>query len=123
MSPGVRKRPTSVLSCSTFDNGFAVGAVYDRPHPSISASSAVISEGCALWGWRFADRRYRGMILRVCSRHEAAGGSLKSRRNHMGDFVKVAKTEEIKPGQARRIDIRGKGIALFNIAGDYYAID
>ena len=42
----------------------------------------------------------------------------------MGDFVKVAKTNEIKPGQARLIDTRGRQIALFiNIDGDYYAID
>src|SRR2546427_13147581 len=41
----------------------------------------------------------------------------------MRDFVKVAKTNEIKPGQARLIDIRGKRVALFNIEGNYYAID
>ena len=41
----------------------------------------------------------------------------------MGDFVKVAKTNEIQPGQARLIDMGGKLIALFNVEGNYYAID
>jgi 3-phenylpropionate/trans-cinnamate dioxygenase ferredoxin subunit len=41
----------------------------------------------------------------------------------MSDFVKVAKTDEINPGQARLIDVKGKRIALFNIDGDFFAID
>ena len=41
----------------------------------------------------------------------------------MADFVKVAKTNEIEPGQARLVDVKGKQIALFNIDGAYYAIE
>jgi 3-phenylpropionate/trans-cinnamate dioxygenase ferredoxin subunit len=41
----------------------------------------------------------------------------------MADFVKVAKTAEIKPGQARLIEVKGKQIAVFNINGDFFAID
>jgi len=41
----------------------------------------------------------------------------------MTDFVKVAKADEINPGQARLIDVKGKQIALFNINGDFFAID
>jgi len=41
----------------------------------------------------------------------------------MADFVKVAKTDEINPGHARLIDVRGKQIALFNIDGEFFAID
>ena len=41
----------------------------------------------------------------------------------MTDFVKVARTDEIKPGQARLVDVKGKQIALFNINGDFFAID
>jgi 3-phenylpropionate/trans-cinnamate dioxygenase ferredoxin subunit len=41
----------------------------------------------------------------------------------MTDFVKVAKTDEINPGQARPIDVKGKQIAVFNINGDFFAID
>ena len=41
----------------------------------------------------------------------------------MADFVKVAKTTEIKPGEARLVDVNGKQIALFNVAGEFFAID
>ena len=41
----------------------------------------------------------------------------------MTDFVKVAQTSEISPGQARLVDVKGKQIALFNINGEYFAID
>ena len=41
----------------------------------------------------------------------------------MADFVKVARTDEINPGQARLIDVKGKQIALFNINGEFFAID
>ena len=41
----------------------------------------------------------------------------------MTNFVKVAKADEIKPGQARLIDVKGKQIAVFNIDGAFFAID
>ena len=41
----------------------------------------------------------------------------------MADYVKVARTNEIGPGQARLVDVKGKQIALFNVAGEYFAID
>jgi len=41
----------------------------------------------------------------------------------MGEFLKVAKTDEIAPGQARRVEVHGKRLALFNIEGNFYAID
>jgi 3-phenylpropionate/trans-cinnamate dioxygenase ferredoxin subunit len=41
----------------------------------------------------------------------------------MADFVKVAKTSEIKPGQARLVDVKGKLIALFNVGGEFFALD
>jgi Rieske [2Fe-2S] domain len=40
----------------------------------------------------------------------------------MGDFVRVARTDEIEPGQARLIDVKGTQIALFNINGEFYAL-
>ena len=33
----------------------------------------------------------------------------------MAEFVKVASMDEIAPGQARLVNIKGKEIALFNI--------
>ena len=41
----------------------------------------------------------------------------------MTDFVKVARTDEIEPGQAKIVDVKGKQIALFNVGGEYFAID
>ena len=41
----------------------------------------------------------------------------------MTDFVKVARTGEIKLGEARLIDVKGKQIALFNVDGKFFALD
>ena len=41
----------------------------------------------------------------------------------MADFVKVARVDEIGPGQARLIEVKGKLISLFNINGDFFATD
>ena len=41
----------------------------------------------------------------------------------MADFVTVAKTNEIEPGQARLVDVQGKSIALFNVEGQFFALD
>ena len=39
------------------------------------------------------------------------------------DFVTVATTEEIPPGQAKLVEVNGNEIALFNIGGEIHAID
>ncbi len=41
----------------------------------------------------------------------------------MAGFVKVATTSELAPGQAKKVEVGGKTIALFNIGGSYHAID
>ena len=41
----------------------------------------------------------------------------------MGEFVKAASTSEIAPGQCRLVILKGKEIALFNIDGDFFALD
>ncbi len=41
----------------------------------------------------------------------------------MPEFVKVAKTDEVSPGQARLVEVSGKEIALFNVGGSFHAID
>ena len=41
----------------------------------------------------------------------------------MADFVKVATTNEIEPGQARLVNVQGKSIALFNVEGQFFALD
>ncbi|HVS27414.1 MAG TPA: non-heme iron oxygenase ferredoxin subunit [Burkholderiales bacterium] len=41
----------------------------------------------------------------------------------MAGFVKVLKTEDLAPGQGKMVEVSGKKIALFNVDGDYYAID
>ncbi|MCU1334927.1 MAG: Dioxygenase, ferredoxin subunit [Bryobacterales bacterium] len=41
----------------------------------------------------------------------------------MAEFVKVAKTGEISPGEGKAVDVGTRRIALFNIDGTFYAID
>ena len=41
----------------------------------------------------------------------------------MAEFVKVAQSDEIAPGQGKLVEIEGKRIALFNVEGSFYAID
>jgi nitrite reductase/ring-hydroxylating ferredoxin subunit len=41
----------------------------------------------------------------------------------MAEFVKVAKTDEVAPGQGKMVEVSGKKIALFNVEGSFYAID
>jgi 3-phenylpropionate/trans-cinnamate dioxygenase ferredoxin subunit len=41
----------------------------------------------------------------------------------MAEFVKVAIMNEIAPGQARLVNIKGKEIALFNIEGTFFALE
>jgi nitrite reductase/ring-hydroxylating ferredoxin subunit len=41
----------------------------------------------------------------------------------MAGFVKVAKTDEVAPGQGKLVEVNGKKIALFNVEGSFYAID
>ncbi len=41
----------------------------------------------------------------------------------MGEFVKVAKTSEIGDKSAKCVDVQGKTLAVFNLGGEFYAID
>jgi nitrite reductase/ring-hydroxylating ferredoxin subunit len=41
----------------------------------------------------------------------------------MTDRTKVAAVGELGEGQARTVEVNGKSIAVFNVAGRYYAID
>ena len=41
----------------------------------------------------------------------------------MGNFVKVASTSDIPPGQGTCVEVEGKRIAIFNVEGTYYAFD
>ena len=41
----------------------------------------------------------------------------------MAEFVKAARTDEIVPGQARLVVVKGKEIALFNVDGAFFALD
>jgi len=40
----------------------------------------------------------------------------------MAGFVKVAKTDEVAPGQGKLVEVNGKKIALFNVEGSFYAM-
>lgn len=39
------------------------------------------------------------------------------------EFVKLAETADIAPGQVRVFEVRGRRIALCNVEGTFYAID
>ena len=41
----------------------------------------------------------------------------------MAAFAKIAKSDDIQPGQGKMVEVDGKKIALFNIDGSFYAID
>jgi nitrite reductase/ring-hydroxylating ferredoxin subunit len=41
----------------------------------------------------------------------------------VAQFVKVATTEDLAPGQGTMVEVSGKNIALFNVDGTYFAID
>lgn len=41
----------------------------------------------------------------------------------MADFVRVAKTNELEPGQGRLVEAKGKQIALFDVDGKFFAVD
>lgn len=41
----------------------------------------------------------------------------------MANLIEVAKTNEIKPGEGKLIEVEDHEIALFNCEGSYYAID
>jgi nitrite reductase/ring-hydroxylating ferredoxin subunit len=41
----------------------------------------------------------------------------------MANFVKICKTSDIKEGSGRSIEINGKPVAVFNVNGNFYAIN
>ena len=41
----------------------------------------------------------------------------------MSEFVKVASTKELVPGSCKTVEVSGSRIALFNVAGKFYAMD
>lgn len=41
----------------------------------------------------------------------------------MGEFVKAANISEIAPGTCRLVVLKGKEIVLFNVDGDFFALD
>jgi 3-phenylpropionate/trans-cinnamate dioxygenase ferredoxin subunit len=41
----------------------------------------------------------------------------------MPEFVKVASRSELPPGAKKLVDVDGRAIAVFNVDGQYYAID
>ncbi len=41
----------------------------------------------------------------------------------MAAFIKAASTGDLAPGQAKRVEVQGRTIALFNLGGTYHAID
>lgn len=41
----------------------------------------------------------------------------------MGEFITVAKLDDLKPGSCKHVNANGKEIALFNVDGEILALD
>jgi nitrite reductase (NADH) small subunit len=41
----------------------------------------------------------------------------------MAEFVRVAATDEIRSGQGRMFEVNGRQIAVFNVGGQFHALD
>ena len=41
----------------------------------------------------------------------------------MSDFIKIANTSDLPPGQSIVVEIDGRIIAVFNVDGQFYALD
>ncbi|MGH6735307.1 MAG: Rieske (2Fe-2S) protein [Methyloceanibacter sp.] len=41
----------------------------------------------------------------------------------MAEFVKAARTDEVPPGQCKLAIVKGKEIVVFNIGGEFFALD
>ena len=41
----------------------------------------------------------------------------------MSDFVSVADVASLPPGQGRTVQVRGRGFALYNCDGEFFALD
>jgi nitrite reductase (NADH) small subunit len=41
----------------------------------------------------------------------------------MADYVKVANTSDLPPGQGMTVEINGQPVALFNCNGEFFALD
>ena len=41
----------------------------------------------------------------------------------MSDWITVAKVGELAPGSHRVVDVDGASVAVFNVGGEYYAIE
>lgn len=41
----------------------------------------------------------------------------------MGDFVRIAGTDDVKPGHGMVAEVNGKALAVFNVDGQYHVID
>ena len=41
----------------------------------------------------------------------------------MSEFIKVANASDLPPGRAVIVEVGGRTIALFNVSGEFYALD
>ena len=41
----------------------------------------------------------------------------------MPDFVRVAAVSDLKPGESKVVDVNGEQVALFNVDGEFFAIN
>ncbi len=41
----------------------------------------------------------------------------------MAEFITIANQDELKPGECKIVEARGKTLALYNVEGTFYATD
>ena len=41
----------------------------------------------------------------------------------MAEFVKVCQTGDVRPGSGKSIEVDGKAVAIFNVDGNFYALN
>jgi nitrite reductase/ring-hydroxylating ferredoxin subunit len=51
------------------------------------------------------------------------GGRGERRIGRMADFVRVASTSDIPRGQGRMYEVQGRQVAVFNVEGQFHAVD
>jgi NAD(P)H-dependent nitrite reductase small subunit len=53
----------------------------------------------------------------------SAGSTVHRGQEAMSEFVAVAEAASLPPGQGRTVNYRGREFALYNVAGQFYAMD
>src|SRR6478752_2454103 len=100
-----------------------------KPHPPISGAATTAATPMCLSNRppqrrrRFARKPWKDVRSKPsATMAKAECDRTKPTQAFMAKLLKIAKTEDVPPGQAAAFTIEGQKIALFNVEGTYYAI-